>query len=399
MNGLRHALVHPLALALRSIAYHRVRSALLVVALALVAGLPIIVGSLLDAGGEAMTARARSTPLVVGSRGSELDLVIAALYPGTPAPRPFPVGEARRIAAATRGVTVPLHLGFTARKRPVVGTSIDYLALRGLGLAEGRGFTLIGECVVGAAVARDLGLAVGGTIVTDAVDPYNLAGAIPLRLHIVGRLERSGTADDEAVLVDLKTAWIIAGIGHGHQDAATITDPNDLIGSVGGHVVASERLRQVEEVTPESLDGFHFHGDPASFPIHALLVWPADEKDGTLLRGAFQPSDEPLQIVRPIEAIERLLREILRVRRLLEGIVAAIGVATVATAAMVMALAIRLRREELLTMVRLGAARGTVARIIAMEVGLLAAMAAALAGAGWLATLPLRPLVERALLG
>jgi putative ABC transport system permease protein len=390
---------HALLLAGRHLLFHRGRTALIVVALALVAGLPLVVRSLVASGTSAMMARARSSPLVVGSRGSELDLVIAALYFAKPAPRAIPAGEATRIAALTHGVVVPMHLGFAAQRHPLVGTTIDYLDLRGLRLADGRAFATLGECVLGATAARELRLAAGESLVTDATDPYNLAGTVPLRLHVVGVLAPTGTADDIAVLVDLKTAWTVAGIGHGHQAAETIRDPNDLVGTIRGeggeHVVTSERLKHFEEITPESLAGFHFHGDPASFPIHALLTWPRDEKDATLFQGAFQRSDESLQVVKPTDAMERLLREILRVRRFLDAIFLAVGAVTIAVVGLVIALSIRLRREELQTMVRLGAARGTVASIIGAELLLIALLAAGLVAGGVLVSQSMQATVER----
>ncbi len=390
---------HAIVLAARHLAFHRGRTALIVVALALVAGLPIVVRGLVDAGTAAMMARARSSPLVVGSRGSELDLVIAALYFAKPAPRPITSGEADRLMTMSKGVVVPMHLGFTAQRHPLVGTTLDYVELRGLRVAEGRLFGSLGECVLGAGAARDLGLATGGAILTDATDPYNLAGTIPLKLHVVGVLATTGTADDSAVLVDLKTAWTVAGIGHGHQAAQAIRDPNDLVGTIrdgtGEHVVTSERLKNFEEITPETMASFHFHGDPATFPIHAMLIWPRDEKDATLLQGAFQRTAEPLQIVKPTEAMERLLREILRVRRFLDAIFLAVGAVTVAVVGLVIALSIRLRREELLTMVRLGAARGTVASIVGAELLLIALLAAGLVAGGVLVSQSMRGTVER----
>ena len=395
------SLRHALALAARHVFFHRVRSGLIVVALALMLFLPIAVRSLARAGTEAMIARAQATPLVVGARGSELDLAIASMYFARPTPRAFAFGEVERIASGTRSAAVPLQLGFTARRAPLVGTTIDYFDLRRTRLADGRLFGLLGECVIGAAVARRENLAVGGTILTDAADPYSLAGTIPLRLRVVGVLAPSaevGTrADDEAVFVDLKTAWTVAGIGHGHQEAAAIDDPQDLLGRVGEHVVASERLRHFEEITPESAASFHFHGDIADFPVHAILLWPPDEKDATLLRGAFQRGSEPLQVVRPTEAIERLVREILRFRQLLDAILLSVGAVTVGVVGLVLWLSVRLREEEIRTMIRLGAARSTVALFLAAELFLIASAAVALAAVGLAATGPLAPIVEQAL--
>ena len=396
---------HAFYLAWRHLAYHWGRSTLLVVALALSGFLPIALRQLIDAGGRAMIARAESTPLVVGARGSELDLVVASLYFAPPAPRAITMGDRTRLEVDDN-LVVPLHLGYTARKRPVVGTTLDYFTLRERPLASGRLFALLGECVVGSRVARDLGLVLDADgdgpndppLLTDAIDPYNLAGTIPLKLHVAGILASSGTADDDAIFVDIKTAWTVSGLGHGHQEAAAIKDPNDLIGNVEGHVVASERLKHYEEITPSNAASFHFHGDPDSFPVHAFLVRPSSERASTLLQGTFQRSDEPLAIVKPSSAIDRLLREILRVRRVLEAVLVAVLAATLTMVGVVFTLSIRLRHDELATMVRLGAARGTIASMVIAEVLALAAIATLLGSLGLATAQALAPAVERQLL-
>jgi hypothetical protein len=50
------------------------------------------------------------------------------------------------------------------------------------------------------------------------VSNVGVAGAFPLKMPVVGMLEPTGAADDEAIFVDLKTMWVIAGLAHGHQD-------------------------------------------------------------------------------------------------------------------------------------------------------------------------------------
>ena len=37
-------------------------------------------------------------------------------------------------------------------------------------------------------------------------------------MKVVGVLSPVATPDDEAVFVDVKTAWVIAGLAHGHDD-------------------------------------------------------------------------------------------------------------------------------------------------------------------------------------
>ena len=59
----------------------------------------------------------------------------------------------------------------------------------------------------------------GDTIVSTPEQVFDLAGVYPLKMRITGILPQTGGPDDRAVFVDLKTAWIIEGIAHGHEEA------------------------------------------------------------------------------------------------------------------------------------------------------------------------------------
>ena len=49
---------------------------------------------------------------------------------------------------------------------------------------------------------------------------YDLSAEYPLKMRVTGILAPTGTPDDLAVFTDVKTAWVIDGIGHGHDDLA-----------------------------------------------------------------------------------------------------------------------------------------------------------------------------------
>jgi putative ABC transport system permease protein len=390
---------HAFGLAWSHLAFRRGRAITLVLALGLVIALPASLNILLDRASRALAARAEATPLLAGTEGSELDLAVASLWFVPPAPRGFPSGELVRLGGDGLATAIPLHLGRSLQREPVVGTTLDYLDLRGLVPAAGRNFATLGECVLGAAAARRLGLRPGDSAMSDAGDPHDLAASPPIRLEIVGVLAPTGTPDDDAVFVDLKTAWTIDGLGHGHDDLAGEVDPADLIGTIGRRVVASERLRQDERVDPASPGRFHFHGDLATFPIHAAIVVPRDDRSAAILRGRFMGGDEPLTLVRPAQAIERLLREILRVRTLLNATLATVAVATAAVAALVLVLSIRMRDEEFATLAALGAARGTVAATVGAEIAILAGLALGLAALIAGLAVAFAPAVERWIVG
>jgi putative ABC transport system permease protein len=60
--------------------FHKVMSAVLVLALALIVVVPLATRILLQTSERQLTARAEATPLVLGARGSALDLIMNGLY-------------------------------------------------------------------------------------------------------------------------------------------------------------------------------------------------------------------------------------------------------------------------------------------------------------------------------
>ena len=63
------------------------------------------------------------------------------------------------------------------------------------------------------------------------------------------------------MFADIKTAWVIAGIGHGHEDVVTAEAAAAAAsGGASGDVVAPAAVRQFQRITPDNIDSFHFHG-------------------------------------------------------------------------------------------------------------------------------------------
>jgi putative ABC transport system permease protein len=227
-----------LLLAWRYLAHHRARTILLIVAVASTALLPIAVNTLVTRYSAALLERARSTSLVLGAPGSRYDLVLNALYFTGRVPTRLSMAEFTTLAAADQARAIPIHVVHHAKGFPVVGTSVDYFEVRGLAFAAGTPFAELGEAVVGARVARELGLAPGGFLLSDQGSLYDLTMRYPLRMRVVGVLAHSGTPDDGAVFVDVKTAWIMDGLGHGHVDAKAAT-PNEVLGAKNDRIALS----------------------------------------------------------------------------------------------------------------------------------------------------------------
>jgi putative ABC transport system permease protein len=275
---------------------------------------------------------------------------------------------------------IPLYVRFRTRGHPIVGTTLEYFDFRGLRLATGRHMAVLGECVVGARVAASLDVGAGGAVVSSPENVFDLAGIYPVKLRVVGVLEPSHTPDDLAVFVDLKTAWIIEGLGHGHQDLSAPEAASAVLSREGNAITANASVVQYNEITKENIGSFHFHGDLADYPITALIAVPRSRKSGVILMGRYQAADEPSQIVRPIAVMNDLLDTILTVRGFVVAAIIIVGLATVATAALVFLLSLRLRRREIETMIKIGGSRLNVASVLISEIVVVLVVSATLAG-------------------
>ncbi len=396
MTGLRHA-IH---LARRHAVHHAGRSLLIVLALALVAFLPIAVDGVVDAGGRALRARAGSTPLVAGAPGAPIDLVLSALYFRKPPDRSTTMGELEALAGSDLGRTLPIVLGDRVKGAPLVGVNPEYLRFRDLACIDGRPFAVAGECVVGHEVARREGVSVDDRITTEPREMFDLAGAYPLRMRVVGILEPTGTADDRAVFASLATSWIVQGLAHGHDDLLEETNPNLVMGRTEDDVViGSAAVKEFVEITDENRASFHFHGPLEDRPVTAAIIVPSDDRAETILLGRADAGLLDVQLVRASEVVDRLLVEVFRIRRILMAVLGVVAIATLLLVLVVLALSIRIRAAEIETMRMIGAGRLRISTILGAEVAMLVGVALAMAVlGGWIVTLSI-PAVERLLLG
>ncbi len=363
-------------LATRYLLFHRVGSLTVVACLVLVAALPIGLDRILEESERQLLARSATSPLLLGSKGSSLDLVMSAVYFGGQTPEPISLAEIERIEETELAYAIPIHMGLMARAAPIVGTTIDYFDFRGLSLAQGRSFTILGESVLGAGAAKRLGLGPGDSLTSSPEAFFDLAGAYPLKTNVVGVLEPSGTPDDLAVFVDLKTAWVMQGIGHGHQDLSRVQDPTLVIDRDAKRIVGSAKVLEYQEITESNRDSFHFHGEPSSYPVSAALVVPRDERAGTLLLGRFVDGSLGGQLIRPPAVVGDLMDTIFRIKEVLDLAVAIVGTAAMLALILVFSLSFRLREPELRTNYEIGASRGTTARLLGAELLLLAGVSA-----------------------
>ena len=340
--------------------------------------LPAATRLLVEDSAIALTARANETPLVLGARGSELELVLSTLY--FHAESPAEIANSAFIEAQSAGLAgfIPIHSRFQAQGAPIVGTSLDYFDFRDLDIASGRQMGLLGECVIGANVASRLGLGPGDAIVSSPETVFDVAGIYPLKMTIAGVLSVAGTADDDAVFVDTRTSWIIQGLGHGHADVAKPEEGAAVLSRRDGMVTANASLKQYAEITRDNISAFHFHGSDGSFPLTSVIAVPPDQKNTALLRGRYQ-DNELLQLVVPGDVLDDLLETVFAVQNYVILGLAILSFATVAVITLVFLLSQQLRKGEFHTLLRIGASRSYVSVLIASEIGFVFFLSALLA--------------------
>lgn len=372
MSSVRHGLY----LALRYLASAPGRTAILVLGTSVALFLPLFTSQAAQVLEDELLTRASSSPILLGAPGNEFDLTMNSLYFRGRIREPIPYGSRRLVDQREYGLTVPLYVAHSAGGAPVVGTSLEYFDARGLTLAEGRKPALLGEVVAGAAAAEAFHLSPGDTVRSDLTNLYNIAGAYPTMLEVVGVLKPSGGPDDEAFFADVKTIWVLDGALHGHdavQKEASLNPDADE----GENLEATAAIFLFSEMTKETRASFHLHGDADELPVSSLLVFPRDARaHDQLLGDALLESG--LQAVRPTSVVRTVLDIVLRVREGLNAYFGVVAGSTLAFFALVVTLSLRLRRAEIELMQRIGCSRPAIAVIVGCEIGLVVAAAAAL---------------------
>lgn len=190
-------------------------------------------------------AAADKFDLIVAAPGSEMTMLLAAVYL-----QPSDVGLVSGVTLAEIAgredvrLAAPLGFGDSYGDSPVVGTTAAFVRHLGGSGIEGRMFETTDEAIAGAATGLGIGdhfePAHGGG---DAADPEAHAG---FEIDIVGRLPPTGTPWDQALIVPIEQVWQVHGLADGHapERAGQIGPPFDAayVPGVPAVIVAADGL-------------------------------------------------------------------------------------------------------------------------------------------------------------
>lgn len=171
---------------------------------------------------ERMQRDARGIDLVVGAKGSPMQIILSAIYHLDVPTGNIPYVQAREIARH-RGVkkVIPLALGDSYRGFRVVGTVHDYIEHYGARTAAGRLWEKPLEAVLGAEAAARTGHGVGARF-TGAHGLSEGGQEHETQAYtVVGVLAPSGTVLDRLVLTSVESVWAVHAE---HHDIKDVTD-------------------------------------------------------------------------------------------------------------------------------------------------------------------------------
>jgi len=171
---------------------------------------------------------ARGIDLVVGAKGSPLQLILSSVYHIDIPTGNIPLVDAERLKSNPLiQATVPLALGDNYEGFRIVGTDPTYVKLYDGKPSEGRLWTKPFEAVLGNEVAAHSRLRVGEQF----VGSHGIVEAGEKHEHspytVVGVLQPSGSVLDRLVLTSVESVWEIHGQGHHDEDEADEEKPGE----------------------------------------------------------------------------------------------------------------------------------------------------------------------------
>ncbi|MGY6522357.1 MAG: ABC transporter permease [Mongoliitalea sp.] len=165
-----------------------------------------------------MTKDAEGVDLVVGAKGSPLQLILSSVYHID-----FPTGnidmaEAKSIAN-NRLVknTIPLGMGDNYSGYRIVGTNYDYLDLYNAEVGEGVLWEIPFEVVLGAEVAQKLNLKVGDNFIGSHGIGASSHAHDEHPYTITGILKPMGNVLDKLILTSMESVWYTHDEDHDHD--------------------------------------------------------------------------------------------------------------------------------------------------------------------------------------
>jgi putative ABC transport system permease protein len=163
--------------------------------------------------------------LVIGAKGSPLQLILSSLYNLDATTGNMPISESKAFLNPKHPIfkkVVPLSLGDSHRGYRIIGTNASFVDLYEAKLSEGKLFEKTMEVVVGATVAENLKIKTGDQFQSShgLIEDENLVHEDAKPFIVSGVLGKTGSVIDQLIVTKTQSVWAV----HDDHDHAGETE-------------------------------------------------------------------------------------------------------------------------------------------------------------------------------
>lgn len=167
---------------------------------------------------EKFTRNVAGIDMVIGAKGSPLQLILSSIYQIDAPTGNISMEEANRLIRSPLVKSViPLSMGDSYQGYRIVGSNQKYLDHFEAQFAEGKTFTQAMEIVLGVKVANNIGLKIGDTFASQ--HGFNKEGHAheEKKFKVVGILKTTNSVLDQIMITPLESVWEVHE-SHEHEE-------------------------------------------------------------------------------------------------------------------------------------------------------------------------------------
>jgi putative ABC transport system permease protein len=225
--------------------------------------------------------------MVVGAKGSPLQLILASIYQIDSPTGNISMEEANRLTRSPLvKSTIPLSMGDSYQGYRIVGSNEKYLEHFRAEFETGKIFSKSMEMVVGSKVAKNLGLKVGDTFSSQHGFDGEGEAHKEKQFKVVGILKTTNSVLDALMITPLESVWAVHDEHHEEEEGK-----------------GANALKLLEEEQPQT--GEEHHHEENSKEITSLLVKFRNPAMGMMMARSIN-QNSTLQTATPAIEINRL---------------------------------------------------------------------------------------------
>ncbi|MCU0469109.1 MAG: ABC transporter permease [Arcicella sp.] len=199
---------------------------------------------------EKFTRNVAGIDMVIGAKGSPLQLILSSIYQIDAPTGNISLAEANRLTRSPLVKSViPLSMGDSYQGYRIVGTNQQYLDHFQAEFSEGKTFEKVMEIVLGAKVAQNLGLKIGDTFASQHGFDGEGHAHDEVKFKVVGILKNTNSVLDQIMTTPLESVWAVHEAGHHEEEEGKGANALKLLEEDDHHHDEAEHHEEEQEIT------------------------------------------------------------------------------------------------------------------------------------------------------